>query len=227
MVDVIEVNELPEARRRIDPVMAAAVTVSVDAALFVVVAVAGVPFLMFVFADESGTWQRLWPYVGTWVIACVSGAGTTAAAFVLARSSTRFARLAGATAALGAGVAGVLVSLLMWHTEIVLLAAVFGLANLLAAYAFLTAKDPSFAPFEPAPLPQQAFPTDFAPAFDEADELYRRPAPATASQTKMTIDLQVHPRPRPDRRRPRAQAALHTLRGVQLPPRARRTHPAR
>jgi hypothetical protein len=227
MVEVIEAGELRGERRRFDRVTAAAVTVTADAVLLLTIALVGVPFLLFVFGDDiTGTWGRLWPYVGSWVLACVSGAACAAAALALAGNATRFTRHAGATAALGAAVAAVLIALLLWRTPLLgPVGAIFVLANLLAAAALFTAKEteaPVFARFptpDTLPLPDPA-----AVPEDDPDTLYRRPEPT--AETRPTIDLDVRrTRPTAARRRPRGQAALHTLSGVRLPPRARR--PAR
>jgi len=59
----IEVGEFSRGRRRVDAVTAASLVLTVDAALFLVIAVLGVPFLLFVFGDEDGTWHRMWPLV--------------------------------------------------------------------------------------------------------------------------------------------------------------------
>ncbi|MFF5083213.1 hypothetical protein ACFY36_39730 [Actinoplanes sp. NPDC000266] len=235
MVDVIETTELAGARRRMDKVTSAAVMVTIDAVLFLAIAVVGVPFLMFVFADETGTWGRLWPYVGSWVLAGVGGAACAAAAYGLTRSGAQLARHAGAAAALGAAVVAVLISALLWRSLMLgPVTAVFVIANLLAAVTLFNAKEPSFVRFQPASLPPEpsaiphmpGFATEDAPTPDAVDDLYRRPGAGTEGETRSTIDLQIRPRPRTDRRRPRTQPALRTLTGIQLPPRARRTRPA-
>ncbi|MFG1991860.1 hypothetical protein ACGFJ7_17975 [Actinoplanes sp. NPDC048988] len=230
MVDV-EAMELTGERRRFDRLTAAAVMVAVDAVLYLVIAIVGVPFLMFVFADETGTWQRLWPYVGSWVLLCVGGAACAAAAFGLTRNAAPPARQAGAVAALGAAVVAVLVSLLMWPTATVGPAgAVLVVLNLVAALTLFTTKEPSlvrsqpaFPPHEPPPFPNLPAVVETVAAPVEADEMYRRPEPPVADNTRPTIDLRVDGRrPGTARRRPRTRAALHTLGGVTLPPRARR-----
>ncbi|MEV4343046.1 hypothetical protein AB0J83_01005 [Actinoplanes sp. NPDC049596] len=232
----MEATEVTGTRRRMDRVTNAAIVVTTDAVLFLTIAVVGVPFLMFVFADETGTWDRLWPYVGVWVVAAVSGAACAAAAYGLARSGTRLARHGGAAAALGAAVMAPAVSLLLGsNLVIVWVSAAFAVANLIAAFVLYNIQEPSFAGFEPAPRPLEPSPPADAPDLadgddpvtpDEAHELYQRPEPTTQAGAKPTIDLQLHPRPGTTRRRPRGQAALHTLGGIQLPPRARRTRPA-
>ncbi|SNY68903.1 hypothetical protein [Paractinoplanes atraurantiacus] len=233
MVDVIETTELAGARRRMDKVTSAAVVVTVDAVLFLAIAVVGVPFLMFVFADETGTWARLWPYVGSWVLAGVGGAACAAATYGLTRSGAQLARHGGAAAAVGAAVVAVLISALLWRSLMLgPVTAVFVIANLIAAFVLFSAKEPSFARFQPATLTPEPSPLPempgFAPTEDttpEAHDLYRRPGRGTESETKSTIDLQVRPRPGSGRRRPRTQPALRTHAGIQLPPRARRTRP--
>src|SRR4051812_50080996 len=75
----IEVVEFT-GRRRFDPITAASVVLTVDAALFLVLAVVGAPFLMFVFADDdTGTWPHMAPLVTWWVVAAVLGVACTAA----------------------------------------------------------------------------------------------------------------------------------------------------
>ncbi|XVU29358.1 hypothetical protein ACQPZJ_20485 [Actinoplanes sp. CA-054009] len=233
MVDVIETAELAGARRRMDKVTSAAVVVTVDAVLFLAIAFIGVPFLMFIFADESGTWGRLWPYVGSWVLAGLAGAACAAAAFGLTRSGAQLARHAGAAAAMGAAVVAVLISVLLWRSLMLgPVTAVFVIANVFAAFTLFNAKEPSFVRFQAVPTMPDSSPLPDVPvaaaSSDEAHDLYRRPDSSAESETKSTIDLQVRPRPRPtlDRRRPRTQPALRTHAGIQLPPRARRTRPA-
>ncbi|XVV16442.1 hypothetical protein ACQP2X_19370 [Actinoplanes sp. CA-131856] len=235
MVDVIETTELTGARRRMDKVTSAAVMVTIDAVLFLVIALVGVPFLMFIFGDESGTWGRLWPYVGSWVLAGLGGAACAAAAFGLTRSGAQLARHAGAAAALGAAVVAVLISVLLWRSLMLgPVTAVFVIANLLAAFTLFNAKEPSLVRFQPASLPPEpsaipdmpGFATEDAVTPTDVDELYRRPNSTPEAETKSTIDLRVRPRPGTARRRPHTRPALHTLAGVQLPPRARRSRPA-
>src|SRR3954453_11707388 len=92
MVD-IEVGEFT-GRRRFDPLTAAAVVLTVDAALFLVLAVVGVPFLMFIFGDDyTGRWQHIAPLVTWWLVAALLGAAcATAVARSLGRGGVRVRR---------------------------------------------------------------------------------------------------------------------------------------
>ncbi|MCU7727628.1 hypothetical protein ODJ79_28250 [Actinoplanes sp. KI2] len=99
MVD-IEVGELTE-RRRFDPITAASVVLTVDAALFLVIAVVGAPFLMFVFADDyTGTWPQMAPLVIGWVAAALLGAACATAVVRSFGSGGVWARRLGAASAI-------------------------------------------------------------------------------------------------------------------------------
>jgi hypothetical protein len=104
MVD-IEVGEFT-GRRRFDPVTAASVVLTVDAALFLVVAVVGVPFLLFIFGDDyTGTWRHMAPLITWWVVAALLGAACTTAVIRSFGRGGAGARRAGAVSAIATVVA--------------------------------------------------------------------------------------------------------------------------
>jgi hypothetical protein len=124
----IEVGEF-SAQRRFDPATAAGVVLTVDAALFLVLAVVGAPFLMFVFADDyTGTWPQMAPLVTWWVTAALLGAACATAVVRSFGSGGVRARRLGAVAAIATVVA-----------VAVLIATTFERAPLLALFGGLLA----------------------------------------------------------------------------------------
>ena len=71
--------------RRGDVVTTAAVVLTVDAVLMLVIAAVGAPFVLSFFADGTGTWGRLWPLVTGWLAAGAFG-------LFCARTAVRFTR---------------------------------------------------------------------------------------------------------------------------------------
>ncbi|MDY7090459.1 MAG: hypothetical protein SYR96_35890 [Actinomycetota bacterium] len=236
-------TDVVEARgHRIDAITAAAIVLTVDAVLLLVIAVLGVPFLMFVFGDEEGTWQRLWPYAAGWLLAVLLAAACAAAVIRLSGFGAYSIRLAGTLAAAGTAVAASLLAALSIPTSpsLVLIALPFAVANVAAALVLAgperaVAMADRFTIFRPAEPPADEPGPEPAPAyFEEVDEsaYAQRPAPDPAAQ-RDTIDLlaysggrRTRPGSRTGPRRSRGPAALRTLAGVQLPPRARRPRPS-
>lgn len=224
---------------RVDAVGAAAVVVTVDAVLLLAIAVIGVPFLMFVFADEDGTWQRLWPLAVSWLVAVVLAALCITAVARLAGFGSYSIRRVGTAAALGTAVAALVLAAATAASSPGWL--LFGLpitvANLAAALV-LAGPDRATAVADRFPLfrPAAPLPTDPAPAAEPAvlshghdEAAYARPADAPADEpalTRDTIDLlafygppgAVERLPRPTAARRPSAARRRT---AQFPPRAR------
>ena len=192
MVD-LEAGE-PARGHRIDAVAAAAIVLTVDAVLLLVIAVIGVPFLMFVFGDENGTWHRLWPYAVAWLVAVLLAVACAAAVLRLSGYGAFSVRRAGTTAALGTAVAAAVLAVTSIRTSpsLVLIALPFALANLGAALV-LAGHDRAAAAAERFPLFR---PADVPPAPHAVDETASaRPAstPETeAARTHDNIDLLAH-----------------------------------
>jgi hypothetical protein len=95
----------PVSMRRPDIATTVAVVLAADAVFALVIAVLGVPFLLFVFGDEDGTWHRLWPYAAGWVVAVAFAAVATASAVRFAGFGEYPIRLLGSMTAVGMAVA--------------------------------------------------------------------------------------------------------------------------
>ena len=236
----------PARAHRIDAVAAAAIVLTVDAVLLLAIAVIGVPFLMFVFADEMGTWQNLWPYAASWLVACVLAAVCATAVAVLTGYGNFSIRRVGTAAALGVAVTAAVIAAASVRTSPsgILIGLPFAVANLAAALVFASpdraaAVADRFPLFRAAPGSTDDVPEPGAqaePATYEQDEAaYARPATEDGAdepvKTRDTIDLRAFSRPAPVTGGPaavarrRGPAAMRTLAGVQLPRRARRTRP--
>jgi hypothetical protein len=126
-------------KRRADAVTPAAIVLTVDAVALLMVAVVGLPFLIFFFGDEAGGWQGLWPYVIGWVAAAVFGAAAAAAAGRFAGFGTYDARRVGIVASAGIAVlSGTILAFSVPGSPLLALtAAPFAAANLAAALALL------------------------------------------------------------------------------------------
>ena len=185
--------------RRVDRVTAGAVVVTVDAVLLLTVAVVGIPFLMFVFGDEDGTWHRLWPLVTQWVVAVGLGVACAVVAYRFTWQGNPAIRRAGAAAALATAVVSGVVVGVYFPGVLAVVGALFAVANVAAALALTKAKDETVA--EPRPTVELAPPA-------------MRPEPKWAEPHTVR------------RSRPRGRPAMQTMAGVRLPRRAKRTRPA-
>jgi hypothetical protein len=225
MVD-IEVGEFT-GRRRFDPVTAAGVVLTVDAALFLVVAVIGVPFLLFIFGDDdTGTWPHMAPLVTWWVVAALLGA---ACATAVVRSFGRGgpgARRLGVVAAIATVIAvGVLIAVSFQRAPLL---AVFGallaIANLAAARVLTGPGDTDLAEEEPEIVFVEEADADAdAEADAEAEFEFEDDEPA---EPRITVELARTGRrrtvPSAARRRLHGRAAMQTHAGVRLTRRPRR-----
>ncbi|MBM2616063.1 hypothetical protein JIG36_10900 [Actinoplanes sp. LDG1-06] len=240
MVD-LEMGE--QARgHRLDTIAAAAIVLTVDAVVLLVVAVIGVPFLMFVFGDEDGTWQRLWPYAVAWLVAVVLAVVCAAAVLRLCGFGRWSIRRVGTAAAVGiAVVAAVLVVVSLRNSpSLVLISLPFLVANVAAALVLASperavAMAERFTVFRPAEPPVVDDEEEVEPelVYAEDESVYARPAglgdEPDPARTRDTIDLHAfrrRPAAGPAPRRSRGPAAMRTLAGVQLPRRARRPRPS-
>jgi hypothetical protein len=122
-------------RRRVDVGTPAAMILTVDAVVLLVVAVVGVPFLAFFFGDEDGGWHRLWPLFAGWFAAAVLGAACTAAVVGLAGHGRYDARRTGIAATLTCAAVSTVVVTWMPAAPVFYLALSFGVANVIAAAA--------------------------------------------------------------------------------------------
>ncbi|MFI5891839.1 hypothetical protein ACIA5D_17180 [Actinoplanes sp. NPDC051513] len=222
---MIEAGELPGARR-IDTVTAATLVLTVNAALFLVIAVVGAPFLLYIFADDdTGTWSRMWPLVTWWVVAAGLGAASARVAVrAIGRGNYDF-RPSGIGAALATAVAiSVLVVTSFGRSPVIAaVGALFALANLFAAVALRNA--------DPVAEEDDEFEEE---AFEEDDDELalvagEEPEIAEEAPTRETIDLSPRSNrgpgrvaPTAARRRMRRRAALVTLTGVRMARRPRR-----
>ncbi|WP_030442277.1 hypothetical protein [Actinoplanes subtropicus] len=226
MVD-FEVGEFT-ARRRFDAAAAATVVLTVDAALFLVVAVVGVPFLLFVFGDDdTGTWPHMAPLLTWWVAAALLGAAcATAVVRSFRRGGTGAGRI-GVVSAIATVVAvGVLIAVSVERAP--LLAAVGALLAIANGGAALALTRPGEA--DPAAEgPEIVFMED-ADAFLEDEvftggEVFTEDAGEEA-EPRITVELaRTGPGraiPSAARRRLRRQAAMRTHAGVRLGRRPRR-----
>ncbi|MFC7529750.1 hypothetical protein [Actinoplanes sp. GCM10030250] len=218
------------AARRIDTITVAAIVLTVDAVVFLLVAILGVPALAWLFGDELASWSGLWQVVLVWVIACVLGPLCTAATMrVTGRGNYSIRRTGTAAAAGTAVVTGALAVVSAASSPgLAVLAALFAAANVGAARVFVKAPEDSSPETDrmlAVPLAEPFTESDVA-GEDEAlqeidDEADFRDLEPKEAEARPTIDLApvLHIR---RRNRSRGPAALRTLAGVQLPPRARR-----
>ena len=225
MVD-IEVGEFT-GRRRFDRVTAASVVLTVDAAVFALLALIGVPFLLYIFADDdTGTWQHMTPLVIWWAVAALLGAACTTA---VVRSFVRGgagARRLGVVAAIATVVA--VVALIVTTVGRTPLLAVFGallaIANVGAARVLSGPGDADLAEEEP----EADFPAaiDFPAEIDFLEEAEEVPADDEPAEPRVTVELaRTGPGrtvPSAARRRLRGKAAMQTHAGVRLTRRPRR-----
>ena len=223
MVD-IEVGEFTE-RRRFDPVTAASVVLTVDAALFLMVAVVGLPFLLFIFSDDdTGTWQRMAPLVSWWVAAALLGAACTTAVVRAFGRGGAGARRLGVVAAIATVIAvSVLIAVSFERTPVL---AVFGallaIANVGAARVLIGPGGADLAEEEPEIL----FADVEADEEVEVAEVEAEPADDEPAEPRITVELaRTGPGrsvPSAARRRLRGKAALQTHAGVRMSRRPRR-----
>jgi len=200
MVD-IEVGEFT-GRRRFDPVTAAGVVLTVDAALFLVLAVVGLPFLLYIFADDdTGTWSRMAPLVSWWTAAALLGAASTIAVVRSFGSGGDRARRLGAASAIGTVIA--VVALISTTADRAPLLGLFGgflaIANVGAARVL-------------------AGPRAVDPADEEPEIVFL--AEAEEAEPRVTVELaRTGPGralPSAARRRLRGRAAMQTHAGVRM-----------
>jgi hypothetical protein len=209
----IEVGEFA-GRRRFDRDTGAAIVLTVDAALFVVIAVVGVPFLLYIFADDdTGTWPRMAPLLAWWATAALLGAASATAVVRSVGRGGPGARRLGFLAAIATVIA-----------VIALIAVSFGRAPLLAVFGGLLA----IANLGAARVLTAPGSADHAELiFEEAEEepaAETEPA-ADEPEPRITVELaRTGPGravPSAARRRLRARAALQTHSGVRLTRRSR------
>lgn len=210
--------------RQWDAVTAGSVVVTIDAALFLVIAVVGVPFLLYIFADDdTGTWERMWPLIAGWTIATVLGSACARVAIRAIGSGNYDFRRSGAIAGFTTAVAvGTLAGTSAERSPVLaVIGTVFAVANVLAGLALLRAEAPELLAAEEE-------------EYEPVDELMNDVEPEIEpSPVRETIDLT--PRVRAiqgpgrgrgasvaARRRMRGRAALVTLSGVQMSRRPRR-----
>jgi hypothetical protein len=221
MVEMIEVGELPGARR-IDTVTAASVVLTINAALFLVIAVVGAPFLAYIFADDdTGKWNRMWPLVTWWFVAAGLG---VACARVAMRSIGRRnydIRRSGTGAALGTAAAITMLVVTSFERSPIVAAVgtLFVLANIGAAVALHNS----------SPAEEELEDDDELEHEELEDLAYAEPEAAEEAPARDTVDLSGlenrgpgRGAPAAARRRMRRRAALVTLTGVQMARRPRR-----
>ncbi|MEV6302985.1 hypothetical protein AB0M02_26455 [Actinoplanes sp. NPDC051861] len=196
--------------RRIDAVTVAAIVLTVDAVLFLLIAILGVPALIWLFGDEIASWSRLWLVVVVWLVACALGPLCTAAVMRVTGRGRYSIRRTGTAAAVGTAAATGVLALVSaaGSPGLAGLAALFGVANLAAARVFAKAPEETGETMLAVPFVEPFTPSDVI----VADEAVVHP----------TVDLAPVVEARRPRTRSRGPAALRTLTGVQLPPRARR-----
>jgi len=215
MVD-IEVGEFT-GQRRFDPITAASVVLTVDAALFLVLAVVGVPFLLFVFGDDdTGTWQHMGPLTAWWLAAALLGAACATAVVRSFGSGGVLARRLGAASAIATVIA--VSVLIVLNLDQAPLLALFGMplaiANVGAARVLTGAGDADPADDEPEIV------------FLDEPEIADSPEDDEPAEPRITVDLaRTGPGravPSAARRRLRGKAAMQTHAGVRLTRRPRR-----
>ena len=221
MVD-IQVGEFT-GRRRFDRVTAAAIVLTVDAVLFVVIAVVGVPFLLFLFGDDTGTWPRMAPLIAWWATAALLGlACATAVIRSVGRGGAGARRLG-----LFAAIATVIVVSVLIATSfdraplLVVFGALLAIANVGAARVLSGPGSADLAEEEPEFI--------FAEEAEEAEEnaeAEAEPEDDEPAEQRITVELvRTGPGrvvPSAARRRLRGKAAMQTHAGVRLTRRPRR-----
>lgn len=227
--------------RRMDALTGGAMVLTVDAVVFLLTALVGAPFLLFFMADGDDPVGPIWPIATVWAVSAVLGSASAAAAFLIGARGSQRIRQAGAATALATAAATVALVATSVSDSPVLAAvsALFAAANLGAA-KLLFSPEPAAALGAPsAPSLPDAF--LLAAPLAEAEvrtretiEIQVRPAssalpdPSDPSASSSPDDEPIEPDDAPEHepvarpRRPRGPAALHTLSGVRLPPRARR-----
>ncbi|WIM99323.1 hypothetical protein ACTOB_002973 [Actinoplanes oblitus] len=204
--------------RRMDPVTGGAMVLAVEAVAFLLIAVIGTPFLVFFVADDDASVSWLWPFAAVCATSAVLGAAAAVAAFLIGSRGTQRDRRAGVVAALAVAAAtGVLTATSAASAPLLaMVSALLTVGNVAAATLLHTAE----------PIAELAEPV--APAVLPEVFLLAAPLAEAEVRTRETVEIEVR-RPaaaarwttaRP--RRPRGPAALHTLGGVRLPPRALR-----
>ncbi|WP_433383661.1 hypothetical protein ACQPZX_21960 [Actinoplanes sp. CA-142083] len=224
MVEMIEVGDFSRSRR-VDTVTAASIVLTINAALFLLIAVVGAPFLAYIFADDdTGTWDRMWPLVTWWVVAAGLGAASARVAVqAIGRGNHDFRRSGIAAALATAAAISVLVVTSFGRSPfIAAVGGLFALANLFAAFALRNSDDP---------VAEEEFELEEDEEEDaiEEDAYEEEPEPEEEAPARETIELSPRANrgpgraaPAAARRRMRRQAALVTLTGVRMTRRPRR-----
>ncbi|WP_285472476.1 hypothetical protein [Actinoplanes sp. NBRC 101535] len=219
-------------RRRFDAVGSAAIVLTVDAVVLLGITLVGLPFLIFLLADETETTGRLAPLAAGLAATAILGAVSTLAAVRFTSREAYSLRRLGTTAVVGtAAAAAVLVATSVTSMPLAAaLAALFVAANLAAA-PVLARHTPAVAAQE-AEASEEADILDFEPTPDPDAEPDAEPIVETAFETAVeaaepvetSVDEAAPPVPVAATvpRRRRNQAALHTMAGVRLPRRAHR-----
>lgn len=222
MVD-IEVREFT-GQRRFDRVTAGAIVLTVDAALFVVVAVVGVPFLLFIFADDdTGTWPRMVPLVAGWVTSALLGTTCAAAVIRSARRGGAGGRRLGIVAATATviAVSPLIAASFNRAPLFAVLGALLAIANVGAAWALTGPGPADLAGEEPELITAE----EWEEAEEDA-EAGAEPEDDEPAEPRITVELvRTGPGrgvPSTARRRLRGKAALHTHAGARLTRRPRR-----
>lgn len=219
MVD-IAVRESTE-RRRFDPVTAGTIVLTVDAALFVVIAVVGVPFLLLIFGDDdTGTWPRMAPLIAWWATAALLGTACATAVIGSVSRGGAGARRLGFLAAIATVIA--VSALIAVSFDRAPLLAVFGallaIANAGAARALADPRIADLTEEEPEFI--------YAEEAEEDAEAEAEPQDAEPAEPRITVELvRTSPAravPSAAHRRLRSKAALQTHAGVRLTRRPRR-----
>jgi len=215
MVD-IEVGEFT-GRRRFDPITAASVVLTVDAALFLVLAVVGLPFLLYIFADDdTGTWSRMAPLVTWWAAAALLGAASTVAVVRSFGRGGGRARRIGTAAAIATVIAVVaLISTTAGRAPLLgLLGGFLAIANVGAARVLAGPRGAALADEEPEVVFWDEAEVEAWLEDDEPDE------PIEPAEPRVTVEL-AHTGPgrtvsSAARRRLRGRAAMQTHAGVRM-----------
>ncbi|BCJ46942.1 hypothetical protein GCM10010168_35380 [Actinoplanes ianthinogenes] len=202
--------------QRLDANTGGAMVLAVEATAFLLIAIMGTPFLLFFAADDDASVGWLWPFGAFCAASAVLGTVAGAAAFLIgSRGNQRDLQIGGGAALAIAGGAGLAAAVSASGSPLLaLFSALVAVTNLGAARLLLTAEPTAELAEAPAVLPE---------AF-----LLAAPLAEAEIRTRETVEIEVRrpvqavQRTATRARRPRGAAALHTLSGVQLPPRARR-----
>ncbi|WP_436536490.1 hypothetical protein [Actinoplanes sp. HUAS TT8] len=121
--------------RRMDATTGGAMVLTVDAVVFLMTALVGLPFVLFFAADGDDPVGPIWPMATVWAVSALLGSASAAAAFLIGARGTQRLRQAGAATALAtAAVTAVLVATSISGSPILAaVSAVFAAANLGAA----------------------------------------------------------------------------------------------